>query len=106
MGEMYGGKPKFTIIKAAADAMIAGKKLEPHEKLGYANDNKECPPQVPFCDMIFPPRPECVNDNECNNNTAVVCNEEYDNCFYCDEEEGKCKPGCSMIKTVLEMFLF
>jgi len=95
MGEMYGGKPKFTIIKAAADAMIAGKKLEPHEKLGYANDNKECSPQVPFCDMIFPPRPECVNDNECNNNTAVVCNEEYDNCFYCDEEEGKCKPGCS-----------
>merc|ERR1712013_178628 len=28
-------------------------------------------------------------------NTAVVCNENYDNCFYCDEEEGKCKPGCS-----------
>jgi len=95
MGEMYGGKPKFTIIKAAADAMTAGKGLEAHEKLGYSNDNKECSPQVPFCDMIFPPRPECVNDNECNNNTAVVCNENYDNCFYCDEEEGKCKPGCS-----------
>merc|ERR1711892_944892 len=74
---MYG-KEKFTITEAAARALTAGKGLEPHEILGYANDNQACSPQAPFCDTVFPPRPSCVNDNECN-----------------DDTDGECKPGCS-----------
>jgi len=91
---MYG-KEKFTITEAAARALTAGKGLEPHEILGYANDNQACSPQAPFCDTVFPPRPSCVNDNECNDDTSVVCNMDYDNCFYCDDTDGECKPGCS-----------
>jgi len=91
---MYG-KPKFTILQAINNAVVGGKGLEPHEILGAANDNKQCSPQAPFCDTVFPPRPVCVSDNECNNDTSVVCNMDYDNCFYCDAEDGECKPGCS-----------
>eukprot|EP00090_Calanus_glacialis_P026959 TRINITY_DN4239_c0_g1_i1.p1 TRINITY_DN4239_c0_g1~~TRINITY_DN4239_c0_g1_i1.p1 ORF type:complete len:707 (-),score=115.83 TRINITY_DN4239_c0_g1_i1:41-1879(-) len=91
---MYG-KEKFTILQAINKAVVGGKGLEPHEILGAANDNKACSPQVPFCDTVFPPRPTCVSDNECNNDTSVVCNMDYDNCFYCDSDDGECKPGCS-----------
>jgi len=88
------GKEKFNILAAVNRALVDGKGLEPNEILGAANDNANCSPQAPFCDYI-PPRPACISNNECNNDTSVVCNQDYDNCFYCDDEAGECTPGCA-----------
>jgi len=38
---------------------------------------------------------QCVEDNECDGSDAV-CNDAYDNCFYCGDCDGfGCCPGCS-----------
>jgi len=90
---MYG-KEKYNILKAINNAIVGGKTLEDHEILGAANDNKACAPQVPLCDPFNVTRPDpCTSNDACNDDNSVVCNDAYDNCFYCDGEE--CKPGCS-----------
>jgi len=90
---MYG-KEKYNILKSIRNAIDGGKGLEAHEILGAANENKECPTQAPFCDADFPPRPDpCTSSKDCNDDSAVVCNDDLDNCFYCNN--GDCTPGCS-----------
>jgi len=91
---MYG-KERYTILNAIARSIVAGKGLEPHEILGKANENKGCTPKAPFCDTVFPPTPVCLSSSDCNDEDGVICNDDYDNCFYCDETAGDCLPGCS-----------
>merc|ERR1719309_372663 len=92
------GKEKFTILSAIRRSVDAGKGLEAHEKLGTANsaENKACPNQAPMCELEFTtPPPECLSGSDCNEDNGVICNDDYDNCFYCDTDAGTCNPGCS-----------
>jgi len=93
MGQI-GPYEKYNILNSVNRAIISGKGLEDHEKLGVANDNINCSPQVPMCDPEWDP-PKCTSNAECNDNPSVVCNiyDNYDNCFYC--EDNQCQPGCS-----------
>jgi len=86
------GKENYTILSALRRGIESGKGLEPHEILGKANENKDCPHQVPFCDTDFNVT-LCSSNKDCNDDPTVICNSDLDNCFYCDE--GACRPGCS-----------
>merc|ERR1711892_455488 len=102
---MYG-KEKFTILAAVSRAIESGEGLRDGEILGNANDNTDCSPTFPMCDPNFnfttpiiptttahTAAPECSNGNDCNEDNSVICNADYDNCFYCNGH--LCKPGCS-----------
>jgi len=94
-----GGKEKFTILHAINNALESGAGLTPEEQLGSANENQNCSPQAPMCEPFWttvtpsPTEAPCQENSDCNEDNSVVCNDAYDNCFYCDE--GECKPGCS-----------
>ena len=100
---MYG-KEKFTILAAVSRAIESGEGLRDGEILGNANDNTDCSPTFPMCDPNFnfttpiiptttahTSAPECSNGNDCNEDNSVICNADYDNCFYCNGH--LCKPG-------------
>jgi len=90
---LYGKKP-YNILSAIRDAIDGNQGLESNEILGYANENADCSPQVPFCDD-FDFDDTCDKDSDCNRVDSVLCDDRYSNCFYCDKTEKKCKPGCS-----------
>ena len=88
---LYGKKP-YNILSAIRDAIDGNQGLESNEILGYANENADCSPQVPFCDD-FDFDDTCDKDSDCNRVDSVLCDDRYSNCFYCDKTEKKCKPG-------------
>lgn len=87
---MYG-KKAYNILDAINSAIVGGRGLEADEILGAANDNKDKCTPAPFCELHY--EGGCESNNECNTDNAVVCDDEYSNCFYCDM--GQCEEGCS-----------
>ena len=86
------GKENFTILNAIRRAIDSGHGLEDHEILGSANENKGCQPQAKFCDNDWNTT-ICTVNSDCNEDDSVICDGDYTNCFYCEENE--CLPGCS-----------
>ena len=97
---MYG-KPSYNILQAVRSAVMGGQGLEAGEVLGSANENMNCSPQAPFCDVDF--GPGCSVSSDCNTDISVICDNRHSNCFYCDTLDGACKPGEMMIITNMDI---
>ena len=84
------GKKAYNILHSINDALVCGAGLEEDEILGNANDNKDKCNPAPFCEINFP---ACDSNKDCNEDNSVVCDEDYSNCFFCNQ--GHCDMGGS-----------
>jgi len=50
-----------------------------------------CAPQYTFCEIEFNTT-TCSSGADCNDQDDVICNQDYDNCFYCADID-QCMEG-------------
>jgi len=103
---LFNYKP-FTILQAINDAIVSGEGLVGDEIQGMPSENMNCPNQYALCEPPFTvtpgtvipvtgtTTPQCTDDSHCNDDMNVVCDAEYTNCFYCDDDSLSCQPGCA-----------